>query len=367
MSVLYLGNTQLQASEIETKGVNLLENLRLRVFRLSPTRSRDGISCDAGGAFVGTVPLLNRIRLNSATREQWIARPEAELNEKLTLLYDMPVDVASKIGGMETIARALNEGKLALAKIATVQLRFPDPQARSSLKGDNRADRVALAVELYCSALLKADDDWDEKHPRTGTKPNPGWFAEKPEEPKLPSKPGWPVPAANGKAKAWIAEVAKKIIPKAGRLLLDGVPVVDAISAFVGTLKPTDLNGGEDRLVAQMRTNFDPPKTLEELQQAPTENLLGYEQHHIVEQTDDNVAKDIDQISSRLEKFGRDMIDDPSNIVWVPRLKHEQISGYYSSKPVGSPSTVRASLAQLDFATQRAAGLEALSRYGVLK
>jgi hypothetical protein len=69
--------------------------------------------------------------------------------------------------------------------------------------------------------------------------------------------------------------------------------VVDAISTFIEVLSPTELNGGEDRLVAQMRTNYDPPKTLEELQTKPTENILGYERHHIVEQTDANIQKDL--------------------------------------------------------------------------
>jgi len=122
-------------------------------------------------------------------------------------------------------------------------------------------------------------------------KPNPGHFAEKPKDPNLPARRGWPLPAVNEKVKEWIAEAAENIIPKAGRFLLDGLPIVDAISTFVSVLEPTDLNGGEDRLVAQMRTSFDPPKTLQELQQTPTENILGYEQHHIVEQTPDNIKK----------------------------------------------------------------------------
>ena len=310
---------------------------------------------------------MKRARLNRAAQEQWIVRPEAELNEKLTLLYDLPIDVATKIGGMETIARALNDGKLALAKIAAVQLRFPDPPARPR-SHDYPTDRVALAAELYWSALLKADDDWNEKHPRTGTKPNPGQFAGKPKEPKLPSKPGWATRLANSKAKEWIAEIAGDIVPKAGRLFLGALPIVDAISTFVYALGPTELNGGEERLVAQMRTNYDPPKTLEELQKEPTENVLGYERHHIVEQTDGNIAKGFELLGERFQKFGRDMIEDPSNIVWVPRLRHELVSADYSRKVPGEGTpTLRQSLSQSDFATQRAAALEALRKRGVLK
>jgi hypothetical protein len=69
-----------------------------------------------------------------------------------------------------------------------------------------------------------------------------------------------------------------------------------------------------------------------------------------------------------LEKFGREKIEDPSNIVWVPRLKHELISADYSRNVAGEGTpTMRQSLSQSDFATQRAAGLEALRKRGVLK
>ena len=228
------------------------------------------------------------------------------------------------------------------------------------------ADKLSRATELYWTALLKAGD-WDpDEHPRAGTGPNRGWFAEKPKDPNLPAKRGWPVPSVNQKAKEWIAKAAGEIVPRAGRLFLYSVPVVDAIAAFVDAIGIEDLNGGEDRLVAQMRTNFDPPKTLEELQKTPTENILGYERHHIVEQTDANIAKVLTLLG--LQKFGREKIEDPSNIAWVPRLKHELISADYSSNVAGEGTpTRRESLSQSDFATQRAAGLEALRRREVLK
>jgi hypothetical protein len=36
---------------------------------------------------------------------------------------------------------------------------------------------------------LKADDGWDEQHPRTGSPPNPGWFAPKPKEAQADEPP----------------------------------------------------------------------------------------------------------------------------------------------------------------------------------
>ena len=126
---------------------------------------------------------------------------------------------------------------------------------------------------------------------------------------------------------------------------------------------PTDLNGGERRLIDQYNAYYDPPKTLDELHSPPQQNVLGYDQHHIVEQNPNNVAKNI------VVKFGRDQLDDPNNIVWVPRLKHEQITVEYNSQvrtPTGTQK-LRDVINDGDFETQYEKGLEMLRKYGVLK
>jgi len=114
---------------------------------------------------------------------------------------------------------------------------------------------------------------------------------------------------------------------------------------------------------------------------------MGYEQHHIVEQNDDNLAKNGDEPAKRIEKFGEEAIDDPSNIVWIPRLTHEQITAEYNSgydnsereengqvesdedknENEASKPIKRSVINALSFDEQRAAGLDALRRYGVLK
>ncbi len=61
------------------------------------------------------------------------------------------------------------------------------------------------------------------------------------------------------------------------------------------------------------------------------------------------------------------MIDDASNLVWVPRLKHEQITSYYNSRPNPSGPTQREQINQLDWDEQRAIGLGQLRTTGILK
>jgi hypothetical protein len=143
----------------------------MRMFILRP----EGVRCEADGLFVGAVPLLRRAR-DSHGREHWSPRPAAELDNELTARYGLPISVIAKASRLASVARALDRGDLALAGIGAVLLQFPDPPPLE--KGAPAAnDWTRLAAELACSGLLKGD--WDPaRHPRTGEKPNPGWFAE---------------------------------------------------------------------------------------------------------------------------------------------------------------------------------------------
>ena len=144
-------------------------------------------------------------------------------------------------------------------------------------------------------------------------------------------------------------------------------PILKAIDVTVWTLEPTALNRGEQQLTDQLRASLDPPKTLDELRMPPTHDFLGYEQHHIVEQNPANIAKAPDDLD--LEKFGRAVIDDPSNLVWVPRLKHELITALYNSKDEGGLQgrLHRQVVNAMDFDGQYQAGLAALRKFGVLQ
>ena len=141
--------------------------------------------------------------------------------------------------------------------------------------------------------------------------------------------------AAIAKARALLKAAAKEGV-EGGRLALWAMPELRLlIEAAIETLDPTPLNQGEQQVLDRIRAAMDPPKTLEELQQPPNENVLGYQRHHVVEQNPDNVVKAPlvkSSLAAAIEKFGRAALDDPSNIVWVPTLKHEQVTGYYNAK-----------------------------------
>jgi len=319
-------------------------------------------------------------------RPRYVERSAAEaLDRELSASYGWPVDVAGKCCGLAVVATALERGDLALAKIAALLLRFPDPP--SLTKGGSASGSPELAERLLASGLLK---DWDpSKHPRTGEPPNRGWFARKPDEPGTnPLAPGGDSslpdasrgsgsdpPAPEGiwrrglrALRELLKDTAKEVI-EAGEFALWTSPkvriAVEIALAAMEVVAPVELNVGEQQAIDQSRAAIDPPKSLEDLRTPPTQNVLGYEQHHIVEQNPSNVVKS--PIESLLEKFGRAVIDDPSNIVWVPRLKHELITAHYNSKDSDTGRLRRQVASDMDYDAQYAAGLAALQLFGVLE
>lgn len=126
------------------------------------------------------------------------------------------------------------------------------------------------------------------------------------------------------------------------------------IDVFIGVMNEIDwLQSYQDMIHA----NRDPPKTLRQLQSQVGKGRPGYDDHHIIEQT-------------AAEKWGisRSQIDDPTNLVSIPRLKHYQITGWYMRKSdqFGGLSP-REYLSDKSPEERRRVGLNALLEFGVLK
>lgn len=102
---------------------------------------------------------------------------------------------------------------------------------------------------------------------------------------------------------------------------------------------------------------LDPPKSLDELQDAVANRQKGYDIHHIVEQTP--AARD---------GYTRTLIDGPANRVRIPTLKHWEITGWYMrpNKAYGGLSP-REYLRGKSWAERSRVGLDALIQHKVLK
>ena len=126
-----------------------------------------GLACTAEGLRLGQTSLIER------RDGRFVVRDRHEIARLLMHVHPGGLALDRLMPGLATVAGALNAGDQCLAHIAAVHLRIPDLPSY--------AVRDALAAE---DALIKYARDesrgsgWNPSlHPRTGTPPNPGWFA----------------------------------------------------------------------------------------------------------------------------------------------------------------------------------------------
>ena len=87
----------------------------------------------------------------------------------------------------------------------------------------------------------------------------------------------------------------------------------------------------------------------------------------MVQQNDINVAKSPRDV--HIEKFGRNVIDAPNNIVWIPRVKHSLITDWYNSKDPKDPRgrLRREVVGEMNYDAQYQDALTTLRMFGVLQ
>src|SRR5947209_908391 len=85
-----------------------------------------GLSCDEEGVFLaGEVALVTR-RFDHAGRAIYKARSRPEIGWLLAKAYGSKLDISNQLEGLDRLAVYMSDGKWVLAKIAAVQLRFPE-------------------------------------------------------------------------------------------------------------------------------------------------------------------------------------------------------------------------------------------------
>lgn len=129
-------------------------------FSLSQKRGH-GVSCDASGAFIGFIPLLERRDILG--KRIWEARDCDKLSAEVSVRYGVPIDLSSRAAGLKAVAKALNDGDIARAQFATLFLQSSTPP-RLTKCASVRDAMQKFAGELQASHLLKT---WEpEEHPR---------------------------------------------------------------------------------------------------------------------------------------------------------------------------------------------------------
>lgn len=127
-----------------------------------------GLACSDDGLFIGRTPLIE-------TRDgHFVARQQHDIEWLLTCAYRTEVRADRLMSGLATVARALNTNDQCLARIAAVHLRIPDIPDRAAR---NAMEAMDVLIK-YARDEGGGASNWDPTlHPRTGTPPNPGWFA----------------------------------------------------------------------------------------------------------------------------------------------------------------------------------------------
>jgi len=118
----------------------------IREYRLEAPGHARGPSCDRDGPALGPVRLLRKSDMG------FEPRPAEELSRLFTTIFARPTDCAGLTPGLQAVANAINRGDLALAMIATTQMRLPT-------LSEEEARRAATAVRL-----AEASED-DPDHP----------------------------------------------------------------------------------------------------------------------------------------------------------------------------------------------------------
>ena len=140
-----------------------------QMWRLSEAVPQNlGLACADDGLRLGRTSLIER------RDGRFVVRARDEIEWLLKCAYDGEPPVDRLMSGLARVASALNVNDQCLARIAAVHLQMPDLASA--------AVRDALAAE---DSLIKYARDggagaanWNPAlHPRTGTRPNPGWFA----------------------------------------------------------------------------------------------------------------------------------------------------------------------------------------------
>ena len=113
-----------------------------------------------------------------------------------------------------------------------------------------------------------------------------------------------------------LSEAAKRGV----RLLIEaGLRAVTIEAPGLGLALEIGLNLAE-RAYPFVKAYFDPPQTLEDLQQAAFDPQPGYDVHHVVE---GGTATDANEAAR---------VDSPDNEVLIPTLKHWELNGWYAKK-----------------------------------
>ncbi|MGN6749907.1 MAG: hypothetical protein ACTHJS_15065 [Xanthobacteraceae bacterium] len=352
------------------------------IWRLSESGENNlGLACDEEGLTLGRTPLLER------RDSRFVVRDAAAIQRLLSRAYRTQIDARPLMGGLATVAAALNANDLLLARIAAVHLRIPDLPDKASRDALEAEDRLIKTVRLRRNPneLHKASPD-DPKHP------------------------GWPAGTEGGRGgqfrpkdgpPAVIDEEAKKRITRlairrglrivalllarlASESALEIVPIVGEVMAMIeGIRTVVEFRQLKIDLEAAFQFIKDGPRTLEQLQVSSSgnEEFSSYDEFKKIDPSQYDLAKRfgpagdgyqyhhiVTQGGANANNIPQERLHNTENIIRIPTLLHEAINAEYQSKVEdGSGRTVYEWLQTQSYEFQREYGLQILRKLHILK
>jgi hypothetical protein len=239
------------------------------------------------------------------------------------------------------------------------------PQRRGTAltESDILAFRANLSALRFKVALLKLKlkalhpSHYDPNQPRVPAgNPEGGEWTRLAGPPSIGSNQNSPLenPPEVPKTKPPTAQERNAFIKNAARWIARTARVGGPVGTFMTAL---EMASWLDTDRAFIDSYQDPPKTMQELQDAASNPKWGYHRHHVAER------------SSALEDgYSKEEVDGPENLALIPTLKHWEINGWYGrpNDDFGGMSP-REYLKGKSWAERTRVGRDALIKFEVLK
>lgn len=352
------------------------------IWRLSePGAGNLGLACNGDGLVLGRTLLAER------RDGHFVVRDQNEISRLLRRAYGGDIASERIMGGLATVAAALNANDLALACIAAVHLRIPDlpnETARNAMEADDACIRSANRNSAPHSCEIQKASPNDPKHP------------------------GWPAGTPGGiggqfrpkdSSDVAIAQAIKGVVAR-HELRMSLIAVLHiGLDALANLVPGVDVAADVEILVEVAKTVAEyrklaidaaaaldfvkkGPRALQELQVSSSqyEEFSSYNQFLKGEANPEMIAKRfgsagagyqyhhvVTQGGANESHIPQNQLQSTDNIVVIPTLLHEVVNAEYSRFRNDISMTEYQWLQTQPYDVQREEGLKILRNLHILK
>lgn len=350
-----------------------------KIWRLSEAGPNNlGLACTDEGLVLGQTPLVER------RAGRFVAREQREIERLLKCAYRMEVAADRLMSGLATVAAALNADDQCLARIAAEHLKLPDLPSQEACIAVETED-ILIKSDRRQNEIQKASPD-DPKHPGwpKGTEGGRGGkFRPKTDAEIAQEIKGRVIRIAARRA---LRVSALKLLRLSAEVAANVIPILDVVADAALVLDVADTVSQFWKLSTDVTAAFDfaqhGPRSFEELQVSSSgyEEFSNYGDFVKGELALEAIAKRfgsagdgcqyhhvVTQGGANADNIPPEQLQNTNNIVRLPTLLHEAVSGMYSEPSPVKGMNMYQWLQTQPYAVQREEGLKILRRLNILK